>query len=680
MRSLLLHGLLLTTLWVSAQQTRDVNLEKLIDEIFPVQDENFNYEELYEVYAQWLAHPLNLNSATEEQLQSLMILNNQQLYDFIQYRRENNPLLSLYELQVIPSFTENTIRLLEPFVFVDESSLNQWKGLISRVLKEKNSYFVTRIERTLESKAGFQKETSPTLQYQGKANKLYNRYRVSAPGDFSFGFTAEHDAGEKFRWNPDSRQFGFDFFSAHGQVLNKGKILNLIVGDFQAQFGQGLTLGGGFGMGKGSEPVTAMRRSNLGFLPYTSSAEFGFFRGVSTSIQLNNIISLHGFISSTHRDGRFAEDDSLSSVSSLYLSGFHRTENEIAERRNLREQNFGSVIQFKNRGIDGGILLHQTRFQHPIYRTPTLYNQFSFSGNANSNIGAYINATWRNFTAFSEYTHSLGHGSAGMLGVLASLSHTFDIAVHYRNFSRQFFTFYSNAISETSLPQNEEGIYWGWKYRLNKVHSAQGYIDLFRFPWLKFQTYRPSQGNEWMLRYNLIPAKRTLFFFQIRQESKLRNLNSETITYETASSQKTNIWVNADYPVNSWLSMKSRVQWVGYALGNRNSTGFALIQDLNLSWKKFNLSSRIALFHTDDYDTRIYLYERDAWLAFSIPALQGVGLRRYILLQYSASQKLDFWLRWANTTYENQETIGSQGEAITGSTRNDIKFQIRIKL
>ncbi|MFI5135500.1 MAG: hypothetical protein ACHQD9_06580, partial [Chitinophagales bacterium] len=35
------------------------------------------------------------------------------------------------------------------------------------------------------------------------------------------------------------------------QVQNKGKIKNLIIGDFQNQFGQGLTLGGAFAMGKG---------------------------------------------------------------------------------------------------------------------------------------------------------------------------------------------------------------------------------------------------------------------------------------------------------------------------------------------------------------------------------------------------------------------------------------------
>ena len=90
--------ILLTSLNIFGQETklRDLNLEKLIDEIFPVQDEDFNYEELYEIYGQLLANPLNLNTATEEHLQSLSILNNIQLFDFLQYRKENGTLCDRY--------------------------------------------------------------------------------------------------------------------------------------------------------------------------------------------------------------------------------------------------------------------------------------------------------------------------------------------------------------------------------------------------------------------------------------------------------------------------------------------------------------------------------------------------------------------------------------------------------
>jgi hypothetical protein len=660
---------------------RELNLEKLIDEIFPVQDEDFNYEELYEIYGQLLANPLNLNTATEEQLRSLVILNNTQLFDFLQYRKENGPILSIYELQTIPSFTENIIRSMQAFVVVEESQSTGWRNLLNRIVKEKNNYLVTRLERTLETKAGYKESSSPSIQYAGSPTKIYTRFRIASSGDFSFGFTAENDAGEKMKWNLPSKQFGFDFLSFHGQVQNKRILKNLILGDYQAQFGQGLTLGGGFGMGKGSETITTMQRSNLGFIPYTSAAEFGYFRGLANSISLTPWLSIHSFYSRNYRDGASSSTpEEPKEVSSLFLTGFHRTENEMASRKNLGETNWGSVIQAKLNGLDAGVIMLQTQYSAPINRNSNLYNQFAFNGLNNTNLGFYANYTFRNFSFFSEAAQSLGSGRALIAGSLISISPSFDVSLLYRDFSRDFYSFYSNAIAESTTPQNERGFYWGWKYRLSKKHSATGYIDLFQFPWLRFRSYNPSTGSEWMFRYNFNPTKTTLLFIQIRREEKNRNLSTDGPIYLTDKGIKTNYWINADYKVSTNLGFKTRAQFVTYQLGGKTSSGMALIQDINFDWPRFSFSARYALFQTDDYDSRLYAYERDAWLAFSIPAYQGIGTRKYILIQYKASQKIDLWLRWASTEYENQETIGSGGEQIAGNARNDFKFQIRLKL
>jgi hypothetical protein len=668
------------TCTLSAQNLPEVNLEKLMDDIFPVQDEDFNYEELYEMYGQLLAHPINLNTATEEQLQALLILNSTQLFDFIKYRNEAGPLLSIYELQVIESFTETTIKLLEPFVIVEGVNSKGWNGLMQRISREKNNYLVSRLERTLESKAGYKESSSSSVKYKGGPFKWYNRFRVSAPGDFSLGITMENDAGEKLQWNANQKQYGFDFISLHAQVQNKGKLSNLIIGDYQAQFGQGLTLGGGFGMGKGSETITTLRRSNLGFIPYTSVIESAFFRGASVSYKLNKGLTWHTFYSSLWRDSRVNETaDGNETISSLFLTGMHRTENEVLSRKNIREINVGSVLQYKNQNIDAGLLAHQTNFSTAINKTPTLYNQFTFQGNHNTNIGVYFNYSWRNFSFFSEASKSLNGGAAFTAGTLASLSPVFDISLLYRNFSRDYYSFYTNSVAESSIPQNEQGIYWGWKYRIARQHTASGYIDIFKFPWLKFGSYQPSSGHEWMLRYNFIPSKTVLLFAQIRQEAKARNVSGETTNYETAIGTKTNFWLNADYDISQTLSMKTRIQLTDFKLSDRQSNGFAVVQDINLNWRKFLISGRVALFQTDDYDTRIYIYERDAWLAFSIPALQGTGIRRYLLIQYKATDRLDFWLRWAATEFENRDSIGSNGEEILGNTKNDLKFQVRIK-
>ena len=103
-------------------------------------------------------------------------------------------------------------------------------------------------------------------------------------------------------------------------------------------------------------------------------------------------------------------------------------------------------------------------------------------------------------------------------------------------------------------------------------------------------------------------------------------------------------------------------------------------QDLNFDFGKVSISNRFSLFDTDDYNNRQYLYEKNVLYAFSIPALNGRGIRVYSLIQFSLNRKFDFWLRVARTIQRDQKTIGSGNEEIKGNSRTDLVVQIRYKI
>jgi len=229
---------------------KDIDLERLIDEIYAIQDLDINYEDLYENLAQLYSNPLDLNSVNAEQLRSLYILNETQLNEFFKYRNQTNTILSIYELQNIPQFDSKTISKLINFISVNDPLLRRG-NLVSPTLSDGNSYFVTRIEKTLEAKKGYLLSTDSANKYLGAPEKIYTRFKSSRTNDYSIGMTLEKDAGEPIVWKPSSRQYGFDFVSFHTQLMNRGRVKNIIIGDYQAQFGQGLTFGGGFGIGKG---------------------------------------------------------------------------------------------------------------------------------------------------------------------------------------------------------------------------------------------------------------------------------------------------------------------------------------------------------------------------------------------------------------------------------------------
>lgn len=455
------------------------------------------------------------------------------------------------------------------------------------------------------------------------------------------------------------------------------------MGDYRAQFGQGIALGSVFGIGKNAEAVTTVRRSNIGFVPYTSLYESGYFRGASISYALAKNITLHGFLSGKRSDAPVKKDtltDSGSFVSSISQTGLHRTTAERAGEKTIAEQNTGVIVQYKNKSLDGGLLIHQTHFNVSLNRSPSLYNQFYFNGNTNTNVGGFLNYNWSNFTFFSEYSQSINYGRAFVGGMLGSLTPKLDIAIHLRNYDKNYYSFYSNAISENAAPQNESGIYWGWKYQFNKKYSLSGYADLFQFPWLHYRSYAPSDGTEWLLRFNYQPSKTVKIFLQAREESKIKNGTDDTNLYQTASTTKRNFWINADYAATPRLSFRTRAQFSKTNQSGSITNGTLFLQDANFDLKRFSVTARLALFDTDDYDNRMYVYEPDVWLAFTFPAYYGKGIHQLLMLEYQPIDRITFWLRWGQTRYTDRSTIGSAGELIQGNTRNDLKFQVRFKL
>ncbi len=666
---------------VSAQDfpRKEIDLTRIADEWYTSRELDANHEEIFENLAQLLAHPINLNRATGEDLRFLNILSEEQIKNLINHRTENKNLLSVYELQAVPGFDLETIYTLVPFVTVPDPYGLLDASLWTRIRHESDNYLLVRYDRRIESSKGEHADIAE--RFSGSPDKLSLRFRTSRAGDFSAGFTLEKDAGEKIRWNPDQRLYGFDYISCHVQLQNKGRLKNLVVGDYQCQFGQAVMLGGIFGTGKGSETITAVRRSNVGVLPYASSNESTFLRGVAGTVQVLPKFYLTGFFSGTHRDANVPEDSlTESSASSLLVTGLHRNARELSMRKKISNADWGSVFQYKSHRIEAGMMLHASRFGVPLIRDSTVYNGFVFRGTAHTNIGVYLNHTFQGFSLFGEYARSIGGGAALSGGILWSPGSSFDLAILYRNFARDFHSFYSNALSENSTTQNERGIYWGWKYRIARKVTLAGYVDLFQFPWLRYRSYAPTSGHEWLFRVTYQPARKVMLIVQGREESKSRNSpDVPSNLYRQRQGLKHNYLFTADYGLRQKLHLKTRAQFSTFAINGRTTKGFALMQDIQAETGRFQVTGRYALFNTEDYDNRQYAYENDVLLAYSMPAYDGTGVRKILMVEYKMNKHLSFWIRYAGTRYVNKEKIGSGLDTTEGNMRNDVKFQIRFR-
>lgn len=371
-------------------------------------------------------------------------------------------------------------------------------------------------------------------------------------------------------------------------------------------------------------------------------------------------------------------------ASSINVTGFHRTPTELAGKHSNREDMIGASALYKSPSgnLELGVLATAIQYEFPIIRRPSIYNQFDFNGSKNQNASFTYQYVWQNFCLFGEAATSMGGGHALVSGLIGSLGRGLDFSMVARDYSKDYHAFYSNGFGEATRNVNERGIYWGLKYRFHPKWLAATYYDRFAFPYLAFQADGPSWGEEYLSRVTYSPSKTASFFVQYRNENKLRNLSNNTTKADYLVPTIRQNWaLQADVKANSWMSFRTRVQgsmW-NQTGGKAATSGLAFSQDLNFDFGKFSISNRFALFDTDDYNNRQYMYEKNVLYAFSIPALYGTGTRVYSLIQYSPTRKIDLWFRVARTVQKDAKTIGSTLEQITGNAKTDLVAQIRYK-
>jgi uncharacterized protein (DUF2267 family) len=82
----------------------EIDLDDFIQKLAATQQDDVNYEDLYEALMQFYLNPLDLNKAEPDELRSLFVLSEAQIQDFYTHKTRFGNLLNLYELQSIESF------------------------------------------------------------------------------------------------------------------------------------------------------------------------------------------------------------------------------------------------------------------------------------------------------------------------------------------------------------------------------------------------------------------------------------------------------------------------------------------------------------------------------------------------------------------------------------------------
>lgn len=666
------------SLIAQVRDSAEVELQHQLEEALEEQEEeqlDREGEQLIQFLQDLAANPVNINSGPIDELLQIPGLNLKTANAIVEYRKKT-PFESVDEVVNVAGIGPATLRQIRPYITIGDFS-----GKLRSLYKNPRYWtagsraeIFSRVQQTIEMQEGFRRADS-LGGFSGNPVQYYQRFRYQSR-HLSLNLTQQKDAGESV-----DALTGFDFNSFHFGIQDVGLVQDLIIGDYSLTAGQGLVFWNGGAFGKGREVVSAPNRNERGLRGYTSAQETDFFRGAA--ITAGRRLQTTVFFSDQQQTASVLAADTLRFFSS---SGFHRTQSEIERKDNLNHRVFGGRLRYQTDYGIFGISGYQSNFDKVIGRGSLLSNRYDFSGKNHSVAGVDYRGVIGQVLLFGELARSKNGGLAGIAGLGASLGSKTEGVVSYRNYERDFQSFFGDGFGESSgTPQNEEGFYAGLRHEINSFLSLNAYMDQYHFQAPRFGTTQPTRGRDvlGLLEFNAPAGLEAYILFrnEIKEEDFTGRDEFGREQLQLGEEKRTNIRVHLQFQANPKIRLRTRGEWVRHrAADARQENGYLLYQDIRFnSNKKWKIDARITVFDTDGFDSRIFQFENDLLYVLSNVALFDRGERMYVLVNYEPFPYMEFWAKYSVTIFEDTFRISSGLNEIQGDSRSKIGIQARLK-
>lgn len=637
------------------------NLEELSSEV-----EMQNWEDELEEWTRRFQEPLNLNTATKQQLEQFPFLNDLQIENILSYLYFHGPMQTVYELQAVEAMDKRTLQLLLPFVCVrplpEKTRFPAWRNIVRYGKHE----MLTRLDVPLYTRVGYKKAyLGPSVYHSFRYAFRYGEY-------IQAGVTGEKDAGEPMFALHNSK--GYDAYSYYLLIQQAGWLKALALGNYRLSFGQGLVLGNGLVMGKSFSLSTSDYRSR-GIRKQSSTDEFNYFRGVAVSVEVMRRIQVSAFYSHRRLDGVVEKGK----ITSIYKTGLHRTLSEAAKKQALIMQVAGGNVAYDRGAFHVGTTGIYYFFNHPYEPRLSKYAQYNLRGNHFYNLSLDYRFCWGKLMASGEAAKGK-KGYALLNRLQYAFSPDYRVMLLHRYYTCDYWSFFGHAWSEGGALQNENGWYvaaeaspwYRWKFF--------GSLDFFSFPWWKYRISKSSQGWEGRVQAQFTPRKNLSMLLNYRYRRKERDM-TENSGKTTRPAYHYRLRYRLTYQPGSWHFQTIADYTHFQQEGQRGRQGWQLTQTggYTLPWFPLSVTLQGTYFHTDDYDSRVYAYEKGLLYTFYTPSFYGRGFRASAHVRYDLTKHCVMLVKVGHTVYQDRNSIGSGNERIDSNRKTDIQLQCRLK-
>jgi len=620
-------------------------------------------EGIFALLSELAEHPLDLNTATREDLERIPFLNAQQIEDIQAYVYQYHGMRTLGELSMIESLDFQRRQLLSYFVYLSPVSDNKPFPSLKEILSKGHHTLL------FTCKAPFYQRKGDINGYLGYPYKHSFRYNFHYNDYFQIGLIGAQDAGEPFFSNKN--KFGYDHYSFYIQLRKLGKIKDLVLGRYKLSFGQGLVINNTLSFGKYAALSTLGRQTN-GIRVYSSRSSINYLQGAAATIELAHNLDLTTFLSYRTIDATLTSDGDIKTILN---SGYHRTAKEMERKDNASQFTTGGNLNWRCGRLTLGLTALFTHFDKALNpKTDLYYRRYAPSGNDFWNVGINYSYVRKRWSLAGETATCNGGTLATINNISVQVKSNLSLLAMQRYYRYDYTGLFAHGFAEGGKIQNENGLLLGTNWEIKHGLSLIAYTDYSYFSHPRFGSHTAS--HTWDNVLNLYYTHK-VWSLCAGYKLKLRekdDFNKTALINEIT--QRGRLTLN--YKAKTWVS-KTQLD-ISACHNLNNSIGYMASE--NVTWVPnswLQLTALLGYFHTDDFSSRIYIYERRPLYSFSFPSFYGIGLHYALFARAELSPNLALILQSSTTSYFDRDKISSGLQQINGSTKSDLELQIRWK-
>lgn len=590
-------------------------------------------------------NPININTATREDLLRLPFLDERQVEEIQAYIYLHGQMQTLGELRLMELLDDETRKVLGLFVYAKEDKGDAKSPLLGYLKQRLDS----RMDIPLYYRKGYMDGS-----YAGDALYHRIRYTIGNSKHFKAGVRVEKDAGERY----------YDSYGAYAQLSHIGCLSHVTVGDYRAGFGQGLVMGGGSMFGKSS----LISRNQQGIRPMTSMDESSYLRGAALALRLGKEVEATALVSHRRLDATLNADGE---VRTLLSTGYHRTRSERDSKGDVSSTLVGGHLQWTHGTVALGSTGYYQQFDKTLNPGSQAYRRYYPRGNSFGVMGVNYGYLGYRLKLQGETAYSTEQQGIATLNTATwSINRSYTLSMVQRFYGKQYYSFQARALSENSNVQDETGVLVRLQAQPWEGWQCVSYADFFYHPWPRYGMTHSSAGQEVMTQWSYKPNAANLFTGQYQMKRKEKQDVMEV--HHRLKLQ----WTYQPGEQWKWQTMGTMhhvLESLGYAVGETaqwNSPG-----------EQWKMSAMLSYFHTQDYDSRVYQYEPSLYQTMSSGSYYGHGMHGVVAGRWKAGN--DRWMveaRMSSTCHFDKKEQSSGAQTIFSRWKNDIQIQIALNI